>query len=144
MPRSTSTAVTAAPVAASATVSEPRPAPISTHVIAGTDPREPGDALDGVRVGHEVLAERLRGVKAVLAEQAGHLARGRAAAGPGHAGAPLRRSAISAPEPEGLLGVHPADGRQDLGLEALHLRDGVARRGRRCSGRCDARDGAPA
>ena len=35
MPRSTSTAVTAAPVAASATVSEPSPAPISRTASPG-------------------------------------------------------------------------------------------------------------
>ncbi len=48
-------------------------------MISGADPSEPGDALDGVRVGDEVLAERLRRVKAVLVKEAGNLpAAGRA------------------------------------------------------------------
>jgi hypothetical protein len=43
-------------------------------VISGTDPCKPGQALERVRVGDEVLAERLRRMKAVLAEKTSYLA----------------------------------------------------------------------
>ena len=55
--RSISTAVTDAPASASARVSEPSPAPISTTRLPGADTGEPDDAPDGVAVGHEVLPE---------------------------------------------------------------------------------------
>jgi len=48
-------------------------------VVSGTDPCKPGDAFDGVRVGDEVLAERLRRVKAMLMEEASNLATARRA-----------------------------------------------------------------
>ena len=55
--RSNSIARTSAPVAASATVRDPRPGPDLDHAVPGADPGVGHDRAREVRVGQEVLAE---------------------------------------------------------------------------------------
>ena len=71
---------TCAPTSASATVSEPTPGPTSTTWSPGSTPGEADDAAGDVRVGEEVLAERLARAHAVPVEQRADLGRRRHAA----------------------------------------------------------------
>ena len=67
--RSSSIARTCAPASSSATVSEPTPGPDLDDAVAGLDAGEAHDAPRGVRVGEEVLAERLARAQVVRGEQ---------------------------------------------------------------------------
>ena len=66
--------MTVAPVSASASVSEPSPAPISTTWSLGPDLGEAGDPAHGVGVGDEVLPEVAPRGQAVFAEQCADVA----------------------------------------------------------------------
>ncbi len=73
-PRSTSIAVTSAPVSTSASVSEPRPGTDLDHAIARPDLGEPRHATHGVRIDDEVLPESAARVQAVGGQQLGDVA----------------------------------------------------------------------
>src|SRR5271165_2125696 len=133
MPRSTSTAVTVAPVVASATVREPSPAPISStwspgptlairamrSTVFGSTTKCWPRAFEGCRPywrRRRATSPRPGGRRYSTADGA--------VASIGGVATPLPGLTPSASEPERLLGIHPTDRCQYLGLEPLDSRNG--------------------